>query len=155
MKEVMMTSNIKNLNFEKGVIQILQVWKTRLKIKYKGKTEVIWTPSDLSRAKVHEIYFARIEPYKMNGEERKRMRCSIVRTVPIESIPITTKTKVKLLEKENGLVQLEIDEEKYLMKIIDIAIMKYKKVGSISELKKQGDRIEEDIEEISESDLFT
>ena len=150
-----MSTKIIDLPITKGIIVVVDVWKTKIKIKRLDKFFVINTPKDMLKASVGDVYMMEKIDYTTGGQTAKRIIAKKIQTTMIEMLPLKTKQEMKLIKRGNGLLKIKINECEYVIKESDtLGIDRIEEGGVIEVILDKGILIKY-YEPISEDDLFT
>ncbi len=155
-----MSTKISELPFDKGLVLINDVWKTKTKIKKGDNFYVINTPKDLCKASIGDVYSVEKINYPVNGKMGKRLIAKKIPTTPRELLPLKKPQKTTLLKRGNGLLKIEINKIDYIVLENDIIGIDRMHIGDSIELisakSEQGTTtICEYFKNITEQELFT
>jgi len=155
-----MSTKIINLPITKGIISVTNVWKTKLKIKFKDEYFTINTPKDMARASAGDVFHVEKVTHTQNGFPSRRLIARKIKTTSKELLPLKNKKMTKIVKKGNGLLKIEIDGIQYVILERDIVGVDSIEEGDVIELIAEYEdsgyvSIQRFIEGLSEEELFT
>ena len=153
-----MSTTIVDLPIKEGIIQVINIWKTKVKIRYKHKDYTINTPKDMGRVNVGDVFRVKKVEYKVSNGMNKRLECTLVDTTMVELLPLKIPKFVTLLNKGNGLAKIQIENDTFIVLEKRLPHLRILEVGEKIQLVA---RVEEDgfvfIDEYTDEgeDIFT
>lgn len=155
-----MSTKIINLPIAKAIIVVIDVWKTKVKIKRGDDYFTINTPKDMSTASVGDVYKIEKIDHMIQGRQSKRLIATKIQTTDISILPLKNKKNVTILKRKNGLLKIKIDDIEYVIlesKTLGIEnVNENESVEMIGEIRNGlTSSIHRYFEPVSESELFT
>ena len=155
-----MSTKIINLPIAKAIIVVIDVWKTKVKIKRGDDYFTINTPKDMSTASVGDVYKIEKIDHMIQGRQSKRLIATKIQTTDISILPLKNKKNVTILKRKNGLLKIKIDDIEYV--ILESKTLGIENVNENESVEMIGEiqngltsSIHRYFEPVSESELFT